>query len=84
MGEVTPRISASYLEAFANGQTIRIVGKVTQLRGTEATIDANGPITLHLTRVRLDPVTHFPLWRHTYIRLLVVFSIVLRTLVRRC
>jgi replication factor A3 len=51
MGDVTPRINASYLETFANGQTIRIVGKVTQLRGDQATIDANGPIIIHLNRV---------------------------------
>ncbi|KAI9850272.1 MAG: hypothetical protein M1838_005955 [Thelocarpon superellum] len=52
MGEniATPRISHAYLEAFAN-QTVRIVGRVTQLRGEQATLDASGgDVTLILTR----------------------------------
>jgi hypothetical protein len=46
----TPRINASYLDSFT-GQTIRITGKVVQLRGEEATIDAAGNVTAHLNRV---------------------------------
>ncbi|KAK7530506.1 replication factor A protein 3 [Phyllosticta citricarpa] len=49
MSEATPRINAQYLENFKHS-TVRILGKVTQLRGEEATIDANGPINLHLNR----------------------------------
>ncbi|KAK7529513.1 replication factor A protein 3 [Phyllosticta citribraziliensis] len=49
MAEATPRINAQYLENFKH-QTVRILGKVTQLRGEEATIDASGPINLHLNR----------------------------------
>jgi replication factor A3 len=46
----TPRINAQYLDAFRN-QTVRIVGRVTQLRGEQATIDAAGNITVILSRV---------------------------------
>lgn len=46
----TPRISSAYIDAFA-GQTIRITGKVTQLSREQATIDADGPVTLVLNRV---------------------------------
>jgi len=48
--EQQPRITAQYLENFQT-QTVRIVGKVVQLRGDEATIDASGQVTLHLNRV---------------------------------
>lgn len=52
----TPRINAPYLENFT-GQTVIITGKVTQLRGEVATIDANGEITVLLNRVcALPPV----------------------------
>lgn len=50
----TPRINAPYLENFT-GQTVIITGKVTQLRGEVATIDANGEITVLLNRVRTLP-----------------------------
>ncbi|KAF2140529.1 uncharacterized protein K452DRAFT_319453 [Aplosporella prunicola CBS 121167] len=49
MAETTPRITAPYLENFTH-QTVRILGKVAQLRGEQATIDAGGSITLHLNR----------------------------------
>ncbi|KAI9740228.1 MAG: hypothetical protein M1834_004806 [Cirrosporium novae-zelandiae] len=49
MTEVTPRINASYLQDFSL-QTVRLVGKVTDLRGEEATIDAGGSVTVHLNR----------------------------------
>lgn len=52
MAEQTPRITAPYLEQFAH-QTVRILGKVTQLRGEQATIDAGGSVELHLNRVSL-------------------------------
>ncbi|KFY42923.1 hypothetical protein V494_02171 [Pseudogymnoascus sp. VKM F-4513 (FW-928)] len=45
----TPRISSTYLDSFTN-RTVRITGKVIQLRGEEATLDANGHITAHLNR----------------------------------
>ncbi|KAL9129951.1 MAG: hypothetical protein Q9217_001753 [Psora testacea] len=47
--EATPRINARYLETFTN-QTVRILGRVTSLRGEMATIDANGSINIHLHR----------------------------------
>lgn len=47
----TPRINAQYLESFAH-QTVRILGKVTQLRGDHAIIDAGGTVTAILNRVR--------------------------------
>lgn len=50
MSEVTPRITQSYLEQFTN-KTVRLVGKVTQLRGDTATLDAGGAITVALNRV---------------------------------
>ncbi|KAI9816784.1 MAG: hypothetical protein M1827_001429 [Pycnora praestabilis] len=49
MSEVTPRVNAHYLETF-QGQTVRILGKVTQLRGEQATVDAGGNITVILNR----------------------------------
>lgn len=48
--EATPRINARYLESFTNS-TVRILGRVTSLRGESATIDANGSVQLHLNRV---------------------------------
>jgi replication factor A3 len=47
----TPRINSTYLDSFTN-QTVRVTGKVIQLRGEEATLDANGHINAHLNRVR--------------------------------
>jgi len=46
----TPRITSRYLDAFA-GKPVRIVGKVTELRGTEATIDSEGAVKVFLTPV---------------------------------
>ena len=51
MSEATPRITAPYLEQFSH-QTVRILGKVRQLRGEQATIDAGGQISVFLNRVR--------------------------------
>jgi hypothetical protein len=48
--EATPRINAKYLQPFTN-QTVRILGKVSSLRGETATIEASGSINVHLTRV---------------------------------
>lgn len=48
----TPRVNQQYLDSFTN-QTVRLVGKVVQLRGEEATIDSNGMVTCFLTRVSL-------------------------------
>ena len=46
----TPRITQPYLEQFSH-QTVRILGKVRQLRGEQATIDAGGSINVFLNRV---------------------------------
>jgi hypothetical protein len=46
----TPRITSQYLDAFTN-KTVRIIGKVTQLRGETAAIDSDGVVTAHLNRV---------------------------------
>jgi len=54
MSEATPRITAPYLEQFSH-RTVRILGKVTQLRGEQATIDSGGSISVHLNRVILFP-----------------------------
>ena len=48
---VTPRINATYLDNFTN-QTVRLVGKVVQLRGEQVTVDSMGNVTAHLNRVR--------------------------------
>ncbi|KKO98650.1 hypothetical protein THAR02_09235 [Trichoderma harzianum] len=45
----SPRITASYLDNFV-GDVVTIVGKVTQLRGDQATIDADGVVTILLNR----------------------------------
>ncbi len=50
MTEATPRITAPYLESFTH-HTVRIIGKVVQLRGEQATIDAGGQISILLNRV---------------------------------
>jgi replication factor A3 len=54
MAEQCPRINSQYLDAFT-GQTVRITGKVSQIRGETAVIDANGEITVLLNRVRAAP-----------------------------
>ncbi|KAK7420205.1 hypothetical protein QQX98_002858 [Neonectria punicea] len=48
----TPRITASYLDNFV-GRVVMLVGKVTQLRGSQATLDSDGTVT-----VLLDPEAH--------------------------
>ena len=50
MSEATPRITAQYLEQFSH-KIVCLVGKVTQLRGETAIVDADGQITVHLNRV---------------------------------
>jgi Replication factor A protein 3 len=50
MAGVTPRITAQYLENFQD-RVVRIVGKVTQLRGNQVTIESNGPVVLRFTSV---------------------------------
>jgi replication factor A3 len=51
MAEATPRIHAEYLGNFI-GQTVRVLGKVTSLRGDQATIEAHGSVICVLNRVR--------------------------------
>lgn len=48
----SPRITAPYLDSFV-GRLVTIVGKVTQLRGDQATIDSDGIVTVVLNRVSL-------------------------------
>ncbi|KAK0635434.1 replication factor A protein 3 [Bombardia bombarda] len=45
----TPRITCTYLNSYV-GKNVTVVGKVVQLRGDEAVIDADGNITAHLDR----------------------------------
>lgn len=52
MAEATPRVSANYLERFS-GQTVRLIGKVTQLRGESALIDADGTVQVLVNRVSI-------------------------------
>jgi replication factor A3 len=46
----TPRITAAYLDNFV-GRVVMLVGKVTQLRGDQATLDSDGTVTVLLNRV---------------------------------
>ncbi|KAI1496749.1 replication factor A protein 3 [Biscogniauxia marginata] len=45
----TPRISATMIDAFV-GQNVMVVGKVVQLRGDSAIIDAGGQVAAILNR----------------------------------
>ncbi|KAF5628736.1 single-stranded DNA binding protein [Fusarium sp. NRRL 25303] len=45
----TPRITAAYLDNFV-GKVVMLVGKVTQLRGEQATLDSEGTVTVLLDR----------------------------------
>ncbi|KAF2236215.1 replication factor A protein 3 [Viridothelium virens] len=56
--EATPRITAQYLENYTH-QTVRILGKVTQLRGEQAVVDCGGPITVILNREAHFIQNHF-------------------------
>ncbi|EGS21046.1 single-stranded DNA binding protein 12k chain-like protein [Thermochaetoides thermophila DSM 1495] len=50
MGNIsTPRVTCSYLNSYL-GRNVLIVGKVMELRGDEAIVDADGNITVHLNR----------------------------------
>ena len=51
----TPRITCAYLDSYV-GKNVIVVGKVVQLRGDEAIIDADGNITAHLHRVSFHPL----------------------------
>lgn len=46
----TPRISSQLLNEFVN-KNVMLVGKVQQLRGETAIIDAEGSVTANLNRV---------------------------------
>ena len=46
----TPRITCAYLNSYV-GKNVILVGKVVQIRGDEALIDADGNVTAHLNRV---------------------------------
>ncbi|KAK9774186.1 putative Replication factor A protein 3 [Seiridium cardinale] len=48
----TPRISSRYIDSYIN-RTVMVVGKVIQLRGSEALIDSDGQI-----QVNLNPQSH--------------------------
>ncbi|KHJ32873.1 putative ssdna binding protein ssb3 protein [Erysiphe necator] len=45
----TPRITSSHLDSFTN-RTVRLLGRVMQLRGDTAIVDSDGNVTLHLNR----------------------------------
>ncbi|MCJ1363533.1 hypothetical protein MMC16_002640 [Acarospora aff. strigata] len=49
MAEVTPRVNAPYLESF-KGHTVRVLGKVVQLMGESAVINAGGEVRVLLNR----------------------------------
>lgn len=60
----TPRITSPYLNSFTS-RTVRMVGKVTQLRGEEATIESDGAVTVILNRVCSISLLFPPLDLHT-------------------
>ncbi|CAN8095402.1 unnamed protein product [Discula destructiva] len=45
----TPRVTAPFLDRYV-GRNVTIIGRVDQLRGEEATIDADGHIKAYLNR----------------------------------
>ena len=45
----TPRITCPYLNSYV-GRNVMVVGKVLQLRGQTATLDADGNVTAELNR----------------------------------
>ena len=47
----TPRSTCPYLDSYV-GRNVMLVGKVTQLRGDSATLDADGNVTALLNPVR--------------------------------
>ncbi|KAI1014259.1 hypothetical protein LB504_008910 [Fusarium proliferatum] len=49
----TPRITAAYLDNFV-GKVVMLVGKVTQLRGEQATLDSEGTVTVLLNRMHCN------------------------------
>lgn len=53
----TPRISGPYLDNYV-GRNVMVVGKVVQLRGDQAIIDADGNVTAHLNRVSFPSEFH--------------------------
>jgi hypothetical protein len=53
----TPRILAPHLSQFQH-RIVRILGKVVQLRGETAVIDAGGNVDVILTRVRAIRIPH--------------------------
>lgn len=55
----TPRVTCAYLNSYV-GRNVMIVGKVIQLRGEEALIDADGNITAYLNRVSICLPSCFP------------------------
>lgn len=59
MDEATPRVTMQYLESFQQ-KTVRILGRVNQLMGDRAVVDAGGHITVHLTRVSLAATLQTP------------------------
>lgn len=57
-----PRVTAAYLDRFV-GRIVTLVGKVTQLRGEQATLEADGIVTVFLNRV--SALAHPPITKTT-------------------
>ncbi|KAK9326216.1 replication factor A protein 3 [Lipomyces orientalis] len=47
--EITPRANAPLLHLF-QGKPVRLIGRVTEIRGETATLDAAGSVTVYATR----------------------------------
>lgn len=50
----TPRVTCAYLNSYV-GRNVMVVGKVAQIRGEDAIIDADGNISCKLNRVSFSP-----------------------------
>jgi len=60
----TPRVSGPFLDNYV-GRNVMVVGKVVQLRGDQAIIDADGNVTAHLNRVSSSLASNFFLYNDT-------------------
>lgn len=75
MAEATPRITAPYLDQFSH-RTVRILGKVRQLRGEEATVDAGGQIRVH--QIKVPSPSPYHLAQHNSDPRLIVSDVILQ------
>ncbi|KAK9465721.1 replication factor A protein 3 [Lipomyces arxii] len=49
MSDITPRITAQLLQMY-QGRVVRLIGKLTDIRGNSATLDSAGSVNVSLAR----------------------------------